>query len=211
MRGVAVGEAALDAGVAAVGLAVFPGHHAHDFFAAHFSLERAANAAIGAGRDGGMLGLADFDQRFFGERRGRAGLHAGAARDAFRIQELFVHAGRNAAVEATAGNRQRERALNFFAGADAAIADDALGRVVGEVGVGLVLRQKQRVFRPATGEDMVFALVAVANIAQADGTSHILQFAIAVGRAGQAVERMVGDVEFHHALADAASGAASGF
>ena len=29
-----------------------------------------------------------------------------------------------------------------------------------------------------------------------------LQLAVAVGRAGQAVERMVGNVEFHHAAAD---------
>src|SRR3546814_3141572 len=42
-------------------------------------------------------------------------------------------------------------------------------------------------------------LVAVADVAQADGAGHVLQFAVAIGGTGQAVERMVGDVEFHDA------------
>ena len=138
--GVAPGEAALDAGMAAIGLAVLVRHHAHDFLAAHFRLEGAADAAIGAGRDHRMLGLADLDDGFFRQRRGRAGLHAGAAGDAFGAEKTFAHAGRDAAVEAAAGDRQREGALHFLAGADAARADDAFRGVVGEVGVGLVLR-----------------------------------------------------------------------
>ncbi len=64
VRGVAVGEAALDAGVATVGLAVLPRHHAHHFLAAHLGLERAADAAVCAGRDVRMLGLADLDEDF---------------------------------------------------------------------------------------------------------------------------------------------------
>ena len=48
---------------------------------------------------------------------------------------------------------------------------------------------------------MVLALIAVAHLAQADRAGHVLQFAVAIGGAGQAVERMVGDVELHHALA----------
>ena len=64
---VAPGEAALDAGVTAVRLAVLVGHHAHDLVAAHLGLERAADTAIGAGRDDRMLGLADLDDRFLGQ------------------------------------------------------------------------------------------------------------------------------------------------
>ena len=56
--GVAPGEAALDAGMAVVGLAVLVGHHAHDRVALHLRLEGAADAAIGAGRDDAVLGLA---------------------------------------------------------------------------------------------------------------------------------------------------------
>ena len=93
MGGIAPGEAALDAGMAAIGLAVLPRHHAHEFLAAHFRLERAADAAIGAGRDFRMFRLADLDHRLLGQRRGRAGLHAGAAGDAFGSQEILVHAG----------------------------------------------------------------------------------------------------------------------
>ena len=61
MRGIAEGEAALDARVAAIGLAVFVGHHAHQLIAAHLRLERAADAAIGARRDHGFVGRADLD------------------------------------------------------------------------------------------------------------------------------------------------------
>src|SRR6185437_11319585 len=120
--GVAPGEAALDAGMAAIGLAVLVGNHAHDFLAAHFRLEGAADAAIGAGGNDRMFGLADLDHGVFRQRRGRAGLHAGAAGDAFGTQEAFLHARRDAAVETTAGDRQREGALYFLAGADAARA-----------------------------------------------------------------------------------------
>jgi hypothetical protein len=90
--GVAPGEAALDAGVPAIGLAVLPRHHAHDFLAAHLRLEGTADAAIGARRHHRVLGLADFDHRLLGQRRGRARLHAGAARHAFRGEERLLHA-----------------------------------------------------------------------------------------------------------------------
>ena len=51
------------------------------------------------------------------------------------------------------------------------------------------------------GEDVVLAFIAVTDVAQAHGAGHVLQLAITVGTAGEAVERMVGDVELHHALA----------
>src|SRR5262249_19874161 len=106
--GVAPGEAALDAGMAAIGLAVLPRHHAHHFLAAHLRLEGAADAAIGTGGDDGMFRLADLDHGFFGQRRGRAGLHAGAAGHAFGAEETLAHARGYAAVETAPGNRQRE-------------------------------------------------------------------------------------------------------
>src|SRR3546814_4834977 len=55
----------------------------------------AADAAIGAGGDHRMLGLADLDDRFFRQRGGRAGLHAGAAGNAFGGEEILGHAGRS--------------------------------------------------------------------------------------------------------------------
>ena len=42
---------------------------------------------------------------------------------------------------------------------------------------------------------------AIAHIAQAHRARHVLQFAIAIGGAGETVKRMVGDIELHHALA----------
>ena len=86
--GVAVGEPALDAGMALVGLAGLVGDHAQDFVALELRLEGAADAAIGAGRHHRALRRSLFDDRLFVERRGRAGLHAGAAGDAFGRQEI---------------------------------------------------------------------------------------------------------------------------
>ena len=40
------------------------------------------------------------------------------------------------------------------------------------------------------------------HLAQAHRAGHVLQFAIAIGGAGQAVQRVVADVKLHHALAD---------
>ena len=48
---------------------------------------------------------------------------------------------RNAAVESASLDRQRERALNLFAGPHAARTDDAFCRIEGEIGVGFVLRR----------------------------------------------------------------------
>ena len=38
----------------------------------------------------------------------------------------------------------------------------------------------------------------IAHLAQANGTGDILQFAVAVGRAGEAIEGVIRNVEFHH-------------
>ena len=50
---------------------------------------------------------------------------------------------------------------------------------------------------------MVVALVAVTNVAKAHDPSHVLQFAIAVGRTSKAVEWVVADVQLHHTAAQA--------
>ena len=44
---------------------------------------------------------------------------------------------------------------------------------------------------------MILAVEAVTHVAQADGSCHVLQLTVAIGRAGQAVEGMIGDVELH--------------
>ncbi|MNT00191.1 hypothetical protein D3C72_1346150 [compost metagenome] len=136
-----------------------------------------------------MFGLAHHDDGLFLQGGRGTGLHAGAAGHAFAVQERLVLPGRHAGIEALAGDRQREGALRFLAGAHAAVADDALGGVEGEVRVGFVL----------FGLEVVGAVVAVAHVAQAHDPGHVLQFAVAVGRTGQAVQRMVRDVQLHHA------------
>src|SRR6185295_2676103 len=190
--GVAPGEAPLDATVPVVRLAVLVRYHAHHFFAAHLRLERAADAAIGAGRDHRVLGLADLDDLLLDQRRRRAGLNAGAAAHAFGIHEGQV-AGGHAAAETTALDGQRDGALHFVTRAHATRADDALRRIVLEIRIRRVLHVV----------DVVLAFVAVTHFAQADGAGHVLKLAVAVRGAGQTVERMVADVQLHHAAADA--------
>ena len=63
--------------------------------------------------------------------------------------------------------------------------------IEGEIRVARVLRRIE----------VVRALVAVAHLAQAHDAGHVLQFAMAVGGAGQAVERVIGDIQLHHAAA----------
>ena len=119
VRGIAPGEAALDAGVAVIGLAVFPWRHAHDLVAFHLRLERAANAAVGAGRYDLVIRQSVFDHAFLHERGRRAGLHAGAAGHALGVEEALAHAGRHLGREAAAFDRQGKGALDFVAGPDA--------------------------------------------------------------------------------------------
>ena len=45
---------------------------------------------------------------------------------------------------------------------------------------------------------MIVSCKAIAHFAQAGNTGDRLQFAIAIGRAGQTVERMVGNIQLHH-------------
>src|SRR5262249_10085125 len=85
---VAPREPALDARVAVVGLAVLVGHHADDLGALHLGAERAADAAVGAGRDHGVVGLALVGDRLLHQRRGRARLDARAARHALGLEEV---------------------------------------------------------------------------------------------------------------------------
>src|SRR5690606_32283041 len=99
VRRITPGEAPLDATVAMVRLAVLVRRHAHDLVALHFRLERTTDAAIGAGGQHTMLRLAVVDDGFLHQRRGRAGLHAGAAGHAFGIEKVFRHAGRDLGVE----------------------------------------------------------------------------------------------------------------
>ena len=186
---VAPSEASLDAGVAAVGLAVVMGDHAHDLVAAYLRLEAAAHSAIRAGGEHRSFRLTDLDHGLFDERRGRARLDAGTAGDALGVNEFLVDARRDLGLEAAAGDRERKRPLHLVAGAHAARADDALGRIEGEVRVRFVFY----------GLEMVGAVVAIAHLAQADRARHVLQLAVAVRRTGEAIERMIGDVELHDA------------
>ena len=186
MRGVAVGEPALDARMALIGLAGLVRDHAQDFVALEFRLERAADAAIGAGCHHRALRRSVLDDRLFVEGRGRAGLDASAAGDAFGRQEIDAP-GRNFRIEAAPEDGQRKCALDFLASAHAARADDAFRGFKAEIRV-------RGVDRPLR---VLGAVVAVAHVAEADIAGLGLQLTVAIGAAGQAVEWMVGNIELH--------------
>jgi hypothetical protein len=61
-----------------------------------------------------------------------------------------------------------------------------------EIGVGFVLFFGK----------MVGAVITVAHITQPDVARLRLQFAIAIGGAGEAIKRMIGDIKLHHAFAE---------
>jgi len=199
--GIAIGKAALDAGMATVGLAVLVRDHPHQLVAAQFSFKLATHTAIGAGGDDRAFRCADFDDRLFLQGRCRAGLYAGTAGHAIRGQRIIGFCTeRHTAVKASTFDGQRKGALHLFTSPHTARADDAFRRVIGEVGVALVLGFPLRIglARVVLGAEVGVDRL-IAHIAQADGTSHVLQLAIAIGRAGQAVQRVVRDIQLHYA------------
>src|SRR5690606_9021740 len=111
---------------------------------------------------------------------------------AFGIQEAFVDTGAHFGAETGALDGQGEGALYFFTSTYAARAHDALAGFEREVRVAFVF----------LGIEVVGTIVAVTHFAQAHRAGHVLQFAVAVGGAGQAVQRVIGDVELHHTFAD---------
>ncbi len=138
-----------------------------------------------------MFRLTEFDDGFFLQRGGRTGLHAGAAGNAIRFQERFVHAGGDPRRESASIDGQRIGALHFLAGTHTARAHDASGRIETEIGIGLVFFRVQ----------VIRAVEAVTHLAQADRARYILQFAITVGGTGQAIERMIRNVQLEHIAA----------
>ena len=136
--------------------------------------------------------MTELIEGFFHQSRGGTCLNACAARHTLRIHEVLHLPGRYLGGKTAAVDGQRESSLGFFAGSDTPAADDALAGIEREVRIGGVLRPVE----------VIGAIVAVSHFAQSNSTRHILQFAVAVGRAGQAIERVVGDVELHHATAD---------
>ena len=174
-----------------VRLAVLPRHHAHHCVALHLRLEVAADTAIGAGSDHRMLWLTQLNDRLLEQRSGRAGLHAGTARYALAGQERLACASGNLRGETATFDGQREGALRLLACAHTARADDAARRIELEVGVGSV----------DLGMQMIGAVLAVAHFAHPDRAGHLLEFIVAGDRGGEAVKRMVGQVQLHHATA----------
>ena len=186
------GKAAFDAGVCEVDLGVLGALDGDNFAVLGADVEVAADAAVGA--DG--LDLVGGDDSLgleaVGDGRGRAGLGAGAAGDAGRILEAGVETFDDRRVESTALHVEHKFALDLVAGPHAAVAVDALGQVRGHVAVRGVL-----------GRVEVILALGVADLAHADLGGDVLELAVAVHFAGEAVWRMVREHEFDNVAADA--------
>ena len=170
-----------------VRLAIARGNHPDHLFTPHLGPERAAHAAIGAGRRHRPLRHAILDHGLLVQRRRRTSLHARAARHTLGLKEALRLPRRDARTEPAPLDGQGKRALDVGTRPDAARARNALRRIIGEIGIALVHRQVEMV-RPVS---------SIANLAQAHGACHVLQLAIAIRTAGQAVERMVRNIELH--------------
>ena len=138
-----------------------------------------------------MLGMPERNHGFLGERCGRAGLDAGAAGDAFGFHEGLALTRRDLGVKAAPLDGERQCALLLIAGAHAARAHDAKLRIKREIRVTRVLHCRA-VFR---------AGIAVGSLGDARIGRHVLQLAVAVRRAGGAIERVIGDVEIKDSVA----------
>ena len=191
MTGVPPSESTFDAGVSCVRPSGLVRNHAHEFVSAQFGNEGAPDSAIGAGGLDLAGRNAEIDHRLLLERRRRARLDTGTTRHALALQERDTVAGRYLRPEATAGDGQRERPLHLRTGPNASTTRDALALVEREVRVGFILWRVK----------VVHSVHAVADIAQPDNTRHVLQFAVAIRRTRQTVQRMIGDVQLHDALA----------
>src|SRR5690606_28054810 len=170
--GITPGEPAFHASMALVGLAVLPGHHAHDLVALELGAEPTTHPTVCAGGDDRMLGLAPFDDGFFLQRGSGTGLDAGSAGDAVAFQEGLRLPCNNAGLEPPARRRERKGALHFFAGAHAATAHGALGRVGAEVRVGVIL----------FAAEVIGSVIAGAYRPRPHRTGDVLQWGVAVGR-----------------------------
>ena len=139
-----------------------------------------------------MFRLTFGDDRFFHQGGGGAGLDAGPARHAIGVEKALPGPGGDARIEAPTIHGQGKSALDILTGAHTAVADDAFGRIIGEIGIAGIGH---------VGQMGGFRLEP--HLAQPHGSGHILQFAIAVGRAGQAIQRVIRDIHLHDAAADA--------
>ena len=192
--GIAPSKTTLHARVTFVGLAIFPRHHAHHGIALHFGFEAATHAAVSAGGDQAVLGLTEFNDGFFLQGGSGTGFDASAARHAFAVHERLVLTWRHAALKTTTRDGEGEGALGFFASTHTAVAHNALAGVVGEIGVGFVFLGVAMVRTSSSANP-------IAHIAQSCDTGHVLQLTVAIGAAGQTIQRVIRDVQLHHAFA----------
>ena len=179
------GIAPFQTGVAGIDFGVVGRLYAQHFVAADFHFQVAAHAAVGTHRAHFFLRPYRFGLVNIADGGGRTGLRTGAARHAVGIEKRGVHAFDDLAVEAAIGHAEHQLSLHLVAGAHTAVAQNALRHIGGHV----------RVTEVFAAVEMVFPF-RVTHFANAHLSGHVLQFAIAVHFAGQAVQRVIGQHQF---------------
>ena len=176
-----VGEATLHTGVAEIGRTFLRGCDTDGLTVLHVYVEGAADAAIGAGGLHDLIGQTVLARA--GLFQGRDGALEGTltAADAVGLLETGVVAGDDTGVVAATRHLQDKGSLYLIAGPHTAGTADALVHLELDEGVRVVTCR------------IVGAWILVAWRAQADGLSQALQFASAIGRAVETLQRMVGD------------------
>ena len=133
VRGIAVRETALYAGMTLVRAAVAVRHHARHRAVGDLRDERTAHAAVRTRGGDRLLRQAGGDDRLLHQCARGTGLDARAAGHALGFEEWLLLRGGNARFDAPPFDGQRERALRVFAGAHATRADDAQVVVEAEI------------------------------------------------------------------------------
>ena len=150
------GVAAFQTSVAVTGGRIFraaDGDHPAVF---HLDFEIAAHAAVGADRASDVLALAGFGAIPVIQGVGGAGLHAAPAGHAAGAGKIGLRALNDVAVDAATLHGEDELALDFVAGAHAAVTMNTFGRVEADIGMLLLFPAALPPRRVATAANAIF-------------------------------------------------------
>ena len=178
--GITPGETSLHTRVSRIGATLLIGNHTDQLIATQLRDEGTTHTAVGTGRFDFTRRYTQVDNLLFLKRCRRAGLNTGATGHALTIQKGIFLAGRYLRFKTPCGDGQSKRTLNLGTGAHAATTHDALASVKTKVRVGIIF----------TSIEMIRTLF-VAHRAQPNHTRHVLKLAVTIGRASQAIERVV--------------------
>ena len=139
-----------------------------------------------------MLGNALFDNTVLSQRCSRTSRNTRTAGNAVGLYEVGFRSDADARVKTAPRDGQCKGTLSFLASPNTARANNALRGIKGEVGTAFIFLQLS----------VILSSKAVTHVSEADLARGRLQLTITICRTGQAIQRMVTDVQFHYATTD---------